>query len=92
MRRLASVTCGAAGTLLLAGCGHAHTRGAERGPVTIVGTAGNSDWKAVIQDFYANGRVDQGWSCGTLRAAVAHLPTDAPEVGWRIRVAARRAC
>ena len=92
MRRLALGMFGAAGTLVLAGCGHAHKPVAEHAPVTIGGTAGDSEWKAVIQDFYGNGRLDHAWSCRTLTAAVAHLPTDGPEVGWRIRVAARRAC
>lgn len=35
-----------------------------------------SDWKAVIGDVYADGRLDQAWSCALLRATVSHLPSD----------------
>jgi hypothetical protein len=30
----------------------------------------------VIGDVYADGRLDQAWSCALLRATVSHLPSD----------------
>ena len=93
MRRLALTMSCAAGVLLLAGCSHARSSDVEQVAGITGGTAVvDPRWKAVIEDWESDGRLDHAWSCPALRSAVAHLPADAPEIGWRIRVAARRSC
>jgi hypothetical protein len=51
----------------------------------------NAPWIAVINDWY-DGGIDHRHSCSAVRAAVDHLPKDAPEVGAGIRAYERKVC
>ncbi|HZQ80348.1 MAG TPA: DUF4232 domain-containing protein [Gaiellaceae bacterium] len=53
-----------------------------------------TDWRPVFEDVY-DGHLDEHWSCGLLRAAIAHLPQDPPmysKIPAILEAAARRAC
>jgi hypothetical protein len=79
MKRLALATCAASGLLLLAGCGHAQTRGADQvDPATSDSTADgptNVRWKAVLNDWFNDG-INHEHSCAAVKAAISHLPTN----------------
>jgi hypothetical protein len=52
------------------------------------------DGRAVLQDVY-DGHLDERWSCGSLRVAIARLPTDPPtysRLPGILDAAAARAC
>jgi hypothetical protein len=51
----------------------------------------DAPWMAVINDWY-DGGIDHRHSCSAVRAAVDHLPKDAPEVGAGIRAYERKVC
>jgi uncharacterized protein YceK len=68
---------------ILAGCSSSHHRAVSR------------DGKAVIRDALVDGRLDENWSCGSLRAAVLRLPSTPgayQTIPLMIDEAAGRAC
>ena len=48
-------------------------------------------WMAVINDWY-DGKIDHRHSCSAIRAAVDHLPKDAPEAGAGVRAYEHKVC
>jgi hypothetical protein len=56
----------------LAGCGHGSHRSVR------ATTAGAAEWKGVLGDWIADGRIDHPHSCAAVRAAVEHLPSSPP--------------
>jgi len=46
----------------------------------------------VLTDLFDDGRIDGRYSCASARAAVARLPTDAPELGRPVRAYEHEVC
>jgi len=59
--------------LLASGCGH---HSAPRHLAKPTETVTPAAWKAVIRDWYDNGRFDEPHSCSAVREAIKHLPVD----------------
>ena len=58
-------------TLLASGCGHHPvSRSLAKHTERVTPAA----WRAVIRDWYDNGRFDEPHSCSAVRAAIDHLP------------------
>lgn len=79
---------------LLAGCsaGHAVQTKHSSSPVRA---PGGSAWKAVLRDWYDDGKFEQRHSCAAVRDAMRHLPSDGPifSTAYRdLRRYARRVC
>lgn len=48
-------------------------------PQTSGGAAvADADWRAVIDDWYDNGVIDESHSCVAVRAAIEHVPRSSP--------------
>ena len=77
--------------LLLAGCSHGETEPRYVHPATVP-IARNAPWRAVMQDWFDKGRIDGRYPCAVARAAVRHLPMDAPEIGTPVYAYERKVC
>jgi hypothetical protein len=60
--------------LLLAGCSHTN-RNARPIPSQVVLLG----WRAVLSDWYDDGKFEQRHPCKAVREAIEHLPPDPPQ-------------
>jgi hypothetical protein len=96
MRRPASGLCVAVSVVVLAACD-----GGNSGPVTSTitgagfGPGKGPGWRAVLEDYYAHGRLVWPHSCAEIREAIRHVPPIGPiysPITPELRAYARGVC
>ena len=83
MRFVASLLAAACGISFLAGCTDHHAAKLTGHTVTT------TEWKAVLNDWFDDGRIEGRYSCAAIVIATSHLPADQMTYGDALQVLER---